>query len=301
MAYKWLIDEADGQHVDDLRSQIGKDSASVLIFLGAGLSFGVGRYLGRASFERPTAYDDGRFPSWPDLIERMKQELLERDEDKAMRLSYDRFFEHNDYLDCAQLFRGAVGEERYVEFLKSQFVTEDEDASSLTPSHAELVQLPIPELFTTNYDELIELAFKAAVAEIEVSSTVDEFRTHKPARPGRHLIKLHGTISRPETVVLTRDDYAASRKSRTEMFDHFAHEVHYVSFLFVGFSLSDPNFNLIRDDARLAMGDNMPASYLAQQRPDPVVRGYLDSLDVRTIGLENWNAMPKLLRAINPA
>lgn len=39
----------------------------------------------------------------------------------------------------------------------------------------------------------------------------------------------------------------------------------------------DPNFNLTRDDARVAMGDNMPASYLAQERPDPVVRGYLDS------------------------
>jgi hypothetical protein len=43
-------------------------------------------------------------------------------------------------------------------------------------------------------------------------------------------------------MVLTRDDYAASRKSRTEMFDHLADEVHYSSFLFVGFSLSDPNF-----------------------------------------------------------
>jgi hypothetical protein len=85
------------------------------------------------------------------------------------------------------------------------------------------------------------------------------------------------------------------------MFDHLAHEVHYASFLFVGFSLSDPNFNLIRDDARLAMGDNMPGSYLAQERPDPVVRGYLDSLEVRTIALESWNAMPLLLNAINPA
>jgi hypothetical protein len=70
--------------------------------------------------------------------------------------------------------------------------------------------------------------------------------------------------------------------------------VHYASFLFVGFSLSDPNFNLIRDDARLAMGDNMPGSYLAQE-PDPVVRGYLNSLEVRTIALESWNAMPLLL------
>jgi hypothetical protein len=53
VAYDRLIHDPDCQHVDDLRSQIGKDSASVLIFLGAGLSFGVGRFLGRASFERP--------------------------------------------------------------------------------------------------------------------------------------------------------------------------------------------------------------------------------------------------------
>jgi hypothetical protein len=62
-----------------------------------------------------------------------------------------------------------------------------------------------------NYDELIELTFKAGGAEIEVSVTAEEFRAHQPAHPDRHLIKLHGTISRPETIVVTRDDYAASR------------------------------------------------------------------------------------------
>jgi hypothetical protein len=89
----------------------------------------------------------------------MEHELLKGD-DKARRLSYERFFESNEYLDCAQLFRSAVGEERYVEFLRSQFATQDEDAASLTPSHAALVRLPVRELFTTNYDELIELAYR---------------------------------------------------------------------------------------------------------------------------------------------
>jgi hypothetical protein len=230
----------------------------------------------------------------------MKRELLEGASERTQR-SYKRFFEHNDYTDCAQLYRGAAGDARYFEFLQSQFGTDEGDAAALTPSHAELVRLPIPELFTTNYDELIELTFKQAGVELEVSSTAQEFREHQPTHPDRHLIKLHGTISRPETIVLTRDDYAASRKSRTEMFEHLAHEVHYVSFLFVGFSLSDPNFNVIRDDARLAMGENLPASYLAQERPDPIVRRYLESLEVRTIAFESWNAMPQLLRAINPS
>jgi SIR2-like domain len=80
-----------------------------------------------------------------------------------------------------------------------------------------------------NVVRLIELTFKAGGAEIEVSVTAEEFRAHQPTHPDRHLIKVHGTISRPETIVLTRDDYAASRKNRTEMFDHLAHEVHYSS------------------------------------------------------------------------
>ena len=84
------------------------------------------------------------------------------------------------------------------------------------------------------------------------------------------------------------------------MFDHLAHEVRYASFLFIGFSLADPNFNLIRDDARVAMKANMPASYLVQEHPDEIVRCYLDSLSVSTIGLESWNAMPDLIRSLNP-
>jgi hypothetical protein len=42
----------------------------------------------------------------------------------------------------------------------------------------------------------------------------------------------------------------------------------------------------------------MPASYLAQERPDRVVRGYLDSLGVRTIALESWTRICLLGQAL---
>jgi hypothetical protein len=43
VAYDCLIDEADGQHVDDLRTQIGKDNASVQLMriLGRRASVGI--------------------------------------------------------------------------------------------------------------------------------------------------------------------------------------------------------------------------------------------------------------------
>jgi hypothetical protein len=135
---------------------------------------------------------------------------------------------------------------------------------------------------------------------LTVSATPTEFLAARPARPPRHLIKLHGSFERQETIVLTRDDYARSRLERAEMFRHLAAEARFTTFLFVGFSLADPNFNLIRDEARMVMGDHLPNSYLVQQWVDPVTVRYLRSLGVEVIELFSWNYLPRFLQDINP-
>lgn len=286
----------------ELRERLDQDAASLMIFLGAGLSFGVGRRLGRGSFETPPPIaDDERFPSWLILADRMTRELAESAEDDWVKRAYERFGEEQDPLDVAQLYRSSVGEDRYLEFLDSQFETRPEDAHLLTPSHEALVALPLPEIFTTNYDGLIELASERWGAGIVVSSSPEAFLRNEAARPNRHLVKLHGTWNDHASIVLTRDDYARSRMDRAEMFRHLAQRARFATFLFVGFSLTDPNFNLIRDEARMVMGDAMPASYLVQQHVDPVTLGYLRSLDVEVIELFSWNELPRFLAAINPS
>jgi hypothetical protein len=74
------------------------------------------------------------------------------------------------------------------------------------------------------------------------------------------LVKLHGSIDQPETIVLTRSDYARARADRKEMLSFLRSEMLETAFLFFGFSLSDPNFNLLHDDIRLVYGMNVPAS-----------------------------------------
>src|SRR5215472_15783780 len=119
-------------------------------------------------------------------------------------------------------------------------------------------------------------------------------------KPARHLIKLHGTISEPDTIVLTRSQYAASRKARVEMFNYLSGKLREASFIFVGYSLADPNFTMIHDEARLAMGASMPASYLVQGMSNSVRESYLRSLDVNVVPLGSWNLLPSFFRAINP-
>ena len=108
-------------------------------------------------------------------------------------------------------------------------------------------------------------------------------------------------IDQPDTVVLTRSDYARARVDRKEMLSHLRSEMAETSFLFVGFSLSDPNFGLLQDDIHLVYGMNMPASYTVQGRRDPVKQRYLLSMDVNTVWLDSWNQLPTFLERIAPA
>jgi hypothetical protein len=84
------------------------------------------------------------------------------------------------------------------------------------------------------------------------------------------------------------------------MLAYLGQNLRYSSFLFVGFSLMDPNFGLLHDEARLAMKDSMPASYLVQGRPNIVKEAYLRSMGVNTISLDWWEDLPIFLRLINP-
>lgn len=85
------------------------------------------------------------------------------------------------------------------------------------------------------------------------------------------------------------------------MFRHFEQQARFSSFLFVGFSLRDPTFNLLRDEARMVMGSNMPASYLVQENRDPITEEYLAQIGVQVIELFSWNELPRFLHQLNPA
>ena len=293
----WHEDPSNAGLLERLRELIA-DQGRLLVFLGAGLSFGAARLNSRARFDydhlqrrpwwpdgpRLIPDDDGLpLPSWPWLVSRMYEELgVTASENERHALL--EFFSEEGPLDCAQLFRQSGGEANYREFLIRQFDAGRHDFIRATPSHQALVALQLRRLFTTNYDELIETAYQQAGERLRVSATEAQFTAHRRTDVA-HLVKLHGSIDQPDTIVLTRSDYARARLERRAMLDHLRSELADAGFLFVGFSLSDPNFNTIHDDLRLVYGINMPASYTVQGRRNAVKERYLRSLDVNTIWL----------------
>lgn len=306
----WHEDAGNADLVRRLRTAVA-DGGRVLVFLGAGVSFAGSRYS-RATFDNDKSGpsldrhngrvhgDDGLpMPSWPWLIGRMRERLLQQCPE-AEQEALSQFFQEEGALDCAQLFKQTVGLANYREFLLEQFDMSRQPFVRPSPSHAALVRLDLPVLFTTNYDELIETAYQEVGRALRVTVTEDQFRARRADRPRRHLVKLHGSIDQPETIVLTRTDYARSRVDRKEMLADLRNEMAGAPFLFVGFSLSDPNFGLLHDDIRLTYGMNIPASYTVQGRRNAVKERYLRSMDVNTVWLDTWNQLPDFLLRLDP-
>jgi SIR2-like domain len=103
--------------------------------------------------------------------------------------------------------------------------------------------------------------------QLRVSVSEGQFKARRAAVPMRHLVKLHGSIDQPETIVLTRSDYARAREDRKEMLSFLRGEMAETAFLFVGFSLSDPNFNLLHDDILQRAEQKHPPRMIEQHRP----------------------------------
>jgi hypothetical protein len=113
-------------------------------------------------------------------------------------------------------------------------------------AHALLAALPVDEVVTTNYDELFERASRAIGREVSVLP-------HAPAAgTGRWLLKMHGCVTDPDHIVLTREDYLRYDQRRQALAGIVQALLMMRHMLFVGFSLTDDNFHRIADAVRRA-------------------------------------------------
>jgi hypothetical protein len=192
----------------------------LVLFVGAGVSAGAG------------------LPLWHAMLRQIALEtgLPEADLDA---------FEKLDPLDRAAVLEGRL--ERQGEALGTR-VAAIFGGRRPTLSHSLLASLPVNEIATTNYDRLFERASEGAQRPVAVLP----YESAR-ARP-RWLLKMHGCISRPHDIVLTRKDYLRYGERRAALAGIVQALLVTRHILFVGYSLSDDNFHRLVHDVRNALG-----------------------------------------------
>jgi hypothetical protein len=118
------------------------------------------------------------------------------------------------------------------------------DLPAPTENHRLLARLPIRSYWTTNYDRLIEQALKDSGKRVDAKYTVEQLSL---TVRGRDAIvhKMHGDIEHPDKAVLTRDDYERYAGTHAPFVTALTGDLVERTFLFLGFSFTDPNLDYV--------------------------------------------------------
>lgn len=146
--------------------------------------------------------------------------------------------------------------------LNQTLVTEFAERAKTTENHRILARLPIDVFWTTNYDKLIETALNSAGKKVDLKVTPEDL-AHTVHRRDAIVYKMHGDISDPANAVLSKDDYESYGTSRRGQLFATALRGDLVSktFLFLGFSFSDPNVDYILGRVRVLLEGNRREHY----------------------------------------
>lgn len=130
----------------------------------------------------------------------------------------------------------------------------------ITPGHLhyQLVKLPWRDIFTTNYDTLIE---RAAYKE-NPTFTVVTNRETLLYKPFPRIIKLHGSFKEIRPFVISEEDYRTYPQTHPEFVNTVRQSLIEGLLCLVGFSGNDPNFLGWIGWLRDVMGNNIAPIYL---------------------------------------
>jgi len=207
---------------------------SAAVFIGAGLSQRAG------------------YPSWRQLLR-----------DVAGELGLDIDEEHDLSAVAQYSVNRAVGKRNQLaQLLLSEFPPTQRAPEPFNI----LARLPIRHIWTTNYDTLVEAAWKNAKRLLDVKSLNGDIGRENPWAHAI-LYKMHGSIDHPDNVVIAKDDYELYRAIRPAFYQVLAGHIASKQFLFLGFGFSDPNIAHLFAGLREALRDSGPEHFAIVRRP----------------------------------
>lgn len=193
-----------------------------------------------------------------------------------------------------------------------------------------LARLGFPIVITTNYDHLYERALTEvsqtqlregqqpdaenagtkAIYEKCVYSPKSTVKTidckPEPSKASPYLLKMHGDLDQPESIVITDEDYIqfVLRMGDKHPYHPVGKNVltHLIKWptLFIGYRLVDYNLRLLFKTLRWKTDRaDIPASYSVDLKPDVLIRASLENQQIVSFIEKNlWDFVPDLYKAV---
>jgi len=211
------------------------DRGNCIAFIGSGLSQSAG------------------FPSWSELAQQMLDWSEKSGVQLADRSELAECIAEGDMLLVVDELRKRLGEEDL-----SRFLLEIVTRLDTEPSYIQrlIPQIPFSAVWTMNYDNLLEDAYMMQNGKMPIVFTHSDFgNLHSMLKEDRfYMLKMHGTIGRPETLLLLGKDYRRMIRANRTYLEALKNIFATKTVLFMGFALRDPDFVVfLREMSELSM------------------------------------------------
>lgn len=198
----------------------------VILFVGAGFSIKAGA------------------PSGSDLCNLLYNALPENiQNEKSLKTEYT-------LQKLSETYLTHFGRVALADLLKSAFDFESKDTSD----QQLLAQIPhFKHIITTNYDSLLEDAYGESCNLVVTNSDLSQVDSRKPT-----IYKVHGDFSHPDDIVIAQRDYKRmySQKQENLIWDTIRAEFSRHNVLFIGYSISDQNIQMLIEYVKEQMGES---------------------------------------------
>lgn len=272
-------DFADQPHIEQIRQRLwsGREYGSAAVFVGSGFS----RNADRVSIGTKP------FPLWRELSEVLFSSLypsgtLDNYEAEKRKIKSETVGEALKLANEYEVFFSRAALEK--------LIVDSIPDSKYTPGrlHEILLSLPWSDVFTTNYDTLLERTQPAIIERRYdlVLTTSDIPNSVKP-----RIVKLHGSFPSHRPFIVTQEDYRVYPSTHAPFVNMVQQAIMENLLCLIGFSGDDPNFLYWTGWVRDNLGSSMPPIYLC---------GILDlSVSQRKL-LESRNITPVDLSPLFP-
>lgn len=198
--------------------------------------------------------------------------------------------------------------------LNKKLIEEFAVKAEVTENHKILSRLPIHTYWTTNYDKLIENALELAGKIPDVKYTKKQLALTKPKRDAV-VYKMHGDIDHPDDTILTKDDYESYHVKMAQYITALSGDLVSKTFIFIGFSFTDPNLDYILSRVRVAYDTSQRTHYCFlkiiekedgegdadfeyRRRKQELFCGDLNRFNIKTILVETYTEITETLSLI---
>jgi hypothetical protein len=237
-------------------------------------------------------------PTWNQLVNSLidtckNNGLDENAESELLALS-----NNGDFDDVVDYARNFLGEGEYRQFLWQIFG----NINNTNEIQEEIVKLPVPAIFTTNYDRLLEKALADHSNKLPVVYTSFDSTTlwRQFATKEFFLLKVHGDITRPDTVIFSSKDYANHIFSNLAFMSFLQRIFVSNSILFIGSSLNDQYIKRIFEETAFVTQGVAMQHFMFSFKMGPIRRRILrDRFNIRVIDLESYHEVVPFLGELN--